>query len=771
MKKQLLSIAIVLGTMSSAIAQTFDMGEPMSWKGKIKQTKSFHTMPEVDASYQIYIDSLNKANGFDKMMRFGYEHHVNFNLFEEGTVTYTPNGDKVTQFGIECPNAVSISVVFDLFELAEGTALHIFDDNRAFYIGAHTAKNNNENRMLGTELIKSDRMIIEIVEPKEVIGQSQLVLGTVVHGYLDVDEIAKGLNDSGDCNIDVNCPQGAGWENQRNSVAMMMNGGGFCTGSLVHNTSGTIIPYFISANHCGTNPGGWTFRFRWETPQGSVSCATTANSVNGPTNMTVNGGVLRAANSNADFTLTELNTAPNPNWGIYYNGWDATDNTTNTRTTGIHHPSGDIKKICHSEMAPTKQTTNFNGDPNAMMWRVASWTEGVTEPGSSGSPLFNQDGRVIGVLSGGAAACNGTINNGQFDIYGRFGIAWDDDTPTNAQLKYWLDPGNTGNEIIDGVDPNQASVQYDASVGNLQNASGVICGNGTQPVVRLTNSGSETLTSATIVYSYNGANTTINWTGSLATNNFEDIQLPWMNADNGNNEVTVTVSAPNGQTDENAANNVVSSTYIAVIEGEFFTLDLTIDCYADEITWLIEDAGGATWYSGGGYSNPNPLNQATEISESFCLLEGCYDLIINDSYGDGMGGAQWAPDCTIDGSMELSRNTNGQVVAELLEADADFGNSISFNFCAQNLANLAYETLANNISVYPNPSKGIFTIDMPGVEGEKIVTLLDVTGKIVSTQSTFTDSLELNEATLKSGVYIASIQTEVGTITRKVIVE
>jgi lysyl endopeptidase len=771
MKKQLLAATMVLALIGSASSQTFDLGEPLSWKGKVPVTKQFLQMPEVDAEYQMHVDSLNRTNGFDKMLRFGYEHHVSINVLEQGVAYTTPKGDRVTQFAIACPDAISVSVIFDVFELAEGATLYLFDEDKEYYIGAHTAKNNNENRMLGTELIKSDNIIIEVVEPKNVIGTSELVLGTVVHGYRDLDVMAKALNDSGDCNIDVNCPQGAGWELQRNSVAMMVSGGGFCTGSLVNNTSGTIIPYFISANHCGTNPGGWTFRFRWETPQASVSCATTANSANGPTNLNVNGGVLRAANSNADFTLTELNTAPNPSWGIYYNGWDATDNTTNTRTTGIHHPSGDIKKICHSEMAPTKQTTSFNGNANAQMWRVASWTEGVTEPGSSGSPLFNQDGRVIGVLSGGAAACNGTSNNGQYDIYGRFGVAWDALSPTNSQLKHWLDPGNTGNEIIDGVDPNQASVQYDASVGNLQNASGVICGSGTQPIVRLSNSGSETLTSATLVISYNGSNSTINWTGSLATNQFENIQLSWMFAANGNNTVSVTVSAPNGQTDENAANNLVASNYTAVIEGEFFTLDLTLDCYAEEISWSIEDASGTSWYSGGGYTNPNPLDQATQISESFCLNEGCYDLILADSYGDGMGGSQWAPDCTIDGSMELSRNTNGQIVAQLLEAAADFGETISFNFCAQNLVNLAFETLENNITVYPNPSNGIFTIEMPGFDGEKVIKLLDVTGKIVSIQSTFNNSLELNEVTLNAGIYIASIQTELGTITRKVIVE
>lgn len=772
MKKQLLAVILALGSFYSAYSQTEDKGEPVSWKGKIQSAKNFHKMPEVDAAYQIRVDSLNRANGFDKMMRFGYEHHVNIDVLASGLTSFTPNGDKVTQYAIECPNALSINVVFDLFELAEGVTLHVFDENKELLIGAHTARNNNENKMLGTDIIQSDRIIIEVFEPKKVVGESQLVLGTIVHGYRDLYEMAKGLNDSGDCNIDVNCPQGAGWEKQRNSVAMMMNGGGFCTGSLVNNTSGAIIPYFISANHCGTTPGGWTFRFRWESPESGVSCATTANSANGPTTMTVNGGVLRASNSNADFTLTELNATPDPAWGIYYNGWDATDNTTNTRTTGIHHPSGDIKKICHSEMAPTKQTVNFNGDANAQMWRVGSWTEGVTEPGSSGSPLFNQSGLVIGVLSGGTAACSGTSNNGGYDIYGRFGIAWDALAATNSQLKHWLDPANTGIEIIDGVDPNQPAVQYDASVGDLQNVSGVICYIGTMPIVRITNKGSETLTSATIVFTYNGgANNIINWTGSLATNDFEDIQLPWMPAQNGENEVVVTVSAPNGQLDENPTNDGVSSTYLAVLEGEYFTLDLTLDCYAEEISWSIEDQNGLIWHTGAGYQNPNPLDQTQLISESFCVAEGCYELIINDSYGDGMNGSQWAPDCTKDGSMQLSRNINGEIIAELLEAESDFGYFISYNFCAQNDLSLTYESFENSVIVYPNPSNGIFTINIPNVEGEKVVTLYDVTGKIVLVNSTFDNSIEIIGSALNAGVYITSIQTDLGMITRKIIIE
>ena len=67
------------------------------------------------------------------------------------------------------------------------------------------------------------------------------------------------------------------------------------------------------------------------------------------------------------------------------------------------------------------------------------WDIGVTEQGSSGGALFDQDGRIYGQLAGGNAACSGTNDNGGFDIYGRFATSWNDNN-----LGQWLDPTSTG---------------------------------------------------------------------------------------------------------------------------------------------------------------------------------------------------------------------------------------------------------------------------------------------------------------------------------------
>lgn len=758
---------LLIGLFSNA--QTEDFGAPKTWSGKLNKVKNFHTLPHVDKEEQLEIDSINRANGFEKTIRFGYEHHVEVDIFEKGTKTVTPRGDVYTLYGLECKEALSINVIFDKFKLSENARLYLLDENKREYIGAHTSNNNNRNEVLGTEIIRSDRVLIEVFEPKDEVGQSELVLGTVVHGYKDLDvlmsDYMKNLNGSGDCNIDVNCPQGEGWENQIKSVARIVAGGGFCTGSLVHNTSGDIIPYFLTARHCGTNVANWSFRFRWESPENGTSCATTANSVNGPTFMTISGATLRASNTNADFSLLELNNEPDPQWDIFYNGWDNSDATNITRTTGVHHPAGDIKKICHSEMAPNKTTQSFNGDPNAEFWFVPSWSEGVTEPGSSGSPLFNQNGKVVGVLSAGAAACNGTSNNGEHDIYGRFGVAWDDLPENSNQLKHWLDPNNTGQTIINGVNPLQPEFENDVTAVDLEGADGVICGNTVYPYLTITNSGSDTLMSFEIEYSFNGNTYTDSWSGQLTTNQTETIQMMPFTVSGGQYTYEVILSEPNGVTDENPADNTLSSQFISSGEGEVIKMDLTPDCYGEEIEWEVKDENDLVWYSGGPYNNTtNP----EMIEYKFCLAPGCYELTITDDFGDGMNGSV-ENDCSVDGEMQLYRNNNNEMLGEIDESNVDYGEEITFDFCANNTASTNKFDLENSVKLYPNPTDNILNISFIGLEGDKTIILKEITGKIIEEINVNNDIHQLNMNRYAKGAYIVQINHGQNRVVKKVI--
>ena len=136
----------------------------------------------------------------------------------------------------------------------------------------------------------------------------------------------------------------------------------------------------MSARHCGTNPANWVFRFRWEAPVGQEKCAEIGDSGNGTENKNINGAILRADNNTSDFILTELNTAPSPAWGIYYNGWDRSDDNNVSAATTVHHPDGDIKKISRENDPLTQQTVTFVGAQNRT-WVVNNWDMGSTEHG------------------------------------------------------------------------------------------------------------------------------------------------------------------------------------------------------------------------------------------------------------------------------------------------------------------------------------------------------------------------------------------------------
>jgi hypothetical protein len=154
----------------------------------------------------------------------------------------------------------------------------------------------------------------------------------------------------------------------------------------------------------------------------------------------------------SDFFLVLLNSAIPASYNAYFNGWSRDTIHPSPSGTGIHHPQGDIKKIS-TYMTPVQQA-HWVGNPKLSHWRVA-WSEtpnghGTTEPGSSGSPLFDYQGRLIGTLTGGDSSCDSAALNLP-DYYGMFSYSWDKNGTDSTQvLKYWLDPDSTGVIALNG---------------------------------------------------------------------------------------------------------------------------------------------------------------------------------------------------------------------------------------------------------------------------------------------------------------------------------
>lgn len=238
------------------------------------------------------------------------------------------------------------------------------------------------------------------------------------------------------CNYNIQCPS---WLNgiykekiSRAVVKFTDNNCGSCTGTLVRQwgiSANDQQPLILTAKHCidGLNSNdlnNMVVIFNYQSPD----C--TNPSTEPLTVQSVSGAGYINAHKDTDYALLQLNQKPPPQYNVYYNGW--TNEKKDMTNTGvcIHHPAGDIKKI--SEWDKTGKKTNF--------WKV-KWTAGSTEGGSSGAPLFNSSGYVVGQNY--ASNKKPVCDNRKRNFFGRFDRSWH-----VYGLSWGLNPNQTSSSHI-----------------------------------------------------------------------------------------------------------------------------------------------------------------------------------------------------------------------------------------------------------------------------------------------------------------------------------
>ncbi len=223
------------------------------------------------------------------------------------------------------------------------------------------------------------------------------------------------------CNIDVNCrPE---YAELARAVARISfetgDGGALCSGTVVNTRNSSFVPYFLTAAHCiSTDAEARTveafFLFQSQSCNGPAPTAASIGRALGARYMA--GSSLEAG----DFTLLRLNSVPN---GTIFAGWNADELGLGGAVTGIHHPTGDLKKISFGSRG---DTVNTRSRP-AQNFYTINWREGVTQGGSSGSGIFNDQNQLVGMLSGGPRPATGQTEcdlRPAFDWYGRFDVAF-----------------------------------------------------------------------------------------------------------------------------------------------------------------------------------------------------------------------------------------------------------------------------------------------------------------------------------------------------------
>ncbi len=569
-------------------------GEPLcfdkSTQLKISKIVPVVTMPDIDFTKLIAEDIVND-NDKNIPWRFGENVDVAIDVINTGVKDILPDGTKTWRLQIYAKGALSLNFRFSKYNIPTAAKLFIYNPETKFLLGAFTSFNNQKDGVFATTLIEGESVIIVYEEPANAAFRGELVLDKVTHGYRRAYSFAKIFGSSGACNKNVTCPEGNSWENQIKSVCMLVvNGNGFCSGALINNTSNNGIPYVLTANHCTTSHGNfssWVFWFNWQ----SDSCANPASS---PQHQSISGCTLKAREGISDFCLVQMNNIPPANYNIYYSGWNISGlNTPNGAC--IHHPNGDIKKI--SIVGDSIKPEAYE---SIQCWR-ANWAVGVTEPGSSGSPLFDAQHRIIGQLYGGPSSCN-VVSDNMHDYYGMISVSWNGISP-DKRLKDWLDSTNTGASFIDGYDP--VLTQNDAQLLQILSPSYYYCS--MQPIVPkviIKNHGINILSSCLINYKTDQYTTiTTAWNGSLNPEETDTVYLPAFDiSSDGSHTFSAYTSAPNNENDTHSENDTMISTfylngvnlpfYESFENAVFPPIGWTINNPDSSITWSKNNSTG-----------------------------------------------------------------------------------------------------------------------------------------------------------------------------------
>lgn len=442
MKKIILFLFIAI--CFSATAQVNYGGEPYSFTHSIdnKNITFFHvSAPNVES---LLAEDAKKEG--KSPVRFAQSISTELNGLNFGEWREVENGN-LWLGGIQSKGAKSLGLSFRDFKLKKGSSLFIYSADHKQLLGAFTSENNRENGIFATALISGEKLIIEYFTKERVEKNTPFRITEIVYAYRS-SENSKGFGTSGDCEVNINCPEGINFQIQKKGVARIMSKAGsdyfWCTGSLINNTAEDKTPYLLTAYHCGIGASAedinqWIFSFNYE----SENCE---NPVSEPDYNEASGAVKIAnsqqvGNNNvgSDFFLVKLNENLPASWNLFLNGWTRAEEISDNGVT-IHHPDGDIKKVSTYTTEPT--LSYWDESSKLTHWKV-EWSEtvtnwGVTEGGSSGAPLFTSDGLIAGTLTGGGASCT---NQTAPDYYGRMGWQWDNETTVDSlRLSPWLDP-------------------------------------------------------------------------------------------------------------------------------------------------------------------------------------------------------------------------------------------------------------------------------------------------------------------------------------------
>lgn len=351
---------------------------------------------------------LPKKSKEDKLHQIGIVRDLanSLNPLTDSAV-YTVKEGEVRVATIVSEGARKLRVQFNDFSLPSGARVFVYSGSDPnVYFGPYEGRGPWNDGTFWTPSMPGDQVVIEYTAPAGTTAIAPFKVSKIAHVYKDANDPNS---PAASCNLEVTAP----WANVAKSVAMLeFITGPFvadCTGTILNDSNPSLDFYVLTAHHCISTQAEAQSTFAyWNYDSGETPPSGTASI----------GFDVAVTGSESDFTLLyRSGVIP----GLFYSGWDANPVSTATSITGIHHPNGSHKRISFG-------ATNANCSPllpgPCLNFTGVTWSEGITEPGSSGSGLWIGTGdtaKLVGSLTGGDASCATPTAS---DFYSRFSVTY-----------------------------------------------------------------------------------------------------------------------------------------------------------------------------------------------------------------------------------------------------------------------------------------------------------------------------------------------------------
>ena len=423
--------------------------------------------PAIKVPIDFYIEDLRETDqwqaGQGAPMPVSRLISVDYSMENSGEFTLLPGGEKIWRLHLMAKDAVAIMLYYNDFYIPVGGQLFIYNPDKSQLLGAYTYDTHPSGGLFASEFVGGEELILEYVVSESSTEKPRIAISKIGYGYNTAAlRTFCGISTraAGNCNVNINCEEGQAWQHEKKSICNMVQNigakGFICSASLMNNTAEDFKPLILTAAHCGYDGSTfasardmeqWMFYFNKELE----GCS---NNSRPKVSQTLVGCTLLAntgKEGGSDGMLLLLkNSIPN-NYDVFFNGWDRRDEASSSGAS-IHHPQGDYKKISTFDEPAISYTFRSDFDCETLahwnvLFKATDNGHGVTEGGSSGSPLFNENKLVVGTLTGGSASCNyPRLNN----LYGKLNYHWDRYKTDSTRMDIWLDPLNTGVQTLSG---------------------------------------------------------------------------------------------------------------------------------------------------------------------------------------------------------------------------------------------------------------------------------------------------------------------------------